>query len=346
VPDRPNLRILTTGTSPREPALFAVDTATGHRERLLELPEQSMVTAFAEQPKGTYLLYALQKEGEFGQALWQLDLRTGERRQLLERTDDYLISGLAGQPEGTQAVLVLTPLLTSTTGARYPAGFAQDELWLIDTATSTHQQLTPPDTEGELVGWRWPQWSPEGQRLYVTRFSSAPPESARLLMGDVAGDTWTLLAHGLRALDPCGEDTLLVGALEEGLPNQVGLLNLQDPEDVALLSPPGWYDSAARCSPDGRYVVWAASPSLSESSRLLLLDRETQERRSITAGADNDYLPRWLVTESGYGVLFLRDAHELWWIDLQTLEEHFLTEPINVDYLVFPTLHGLTPGGD
>jgi hypothetical protein len=83
-------------------------------------------------------------------------------------------------------------------------------------------------------------------------------------------------------------------------------------------------------------VVWAASPSLSESSRLLLLDRETQERRSITEGAHNDYLPRWLVTESGYGVLFLRDAYELWWIDLQTLEEHFLTEPINVDYLISP----------
>ena len=59
----------------------------------MELPERQRITTLAKQPQGPSLLYAVQKE----------------------------------------AVLVLTPLMTSTTGSRYPAGFALDDLWLIDT---------------------------------------------------------------------------------------------------------------------------------------------------------------------------------------------------------------------
>lgn len=161
------------------------------------------------------------------------------------------------------------------------------DLWKLSYPALEWTQIT---SEDEIEDWD-ASWSPDGQQIAVER-------SNQLWMMNADGTGLKQISDQMiRFLDwsPDGKTIAYQALSSPERPEEwdIWLINPDGSNPRNLTNDPDWFEENPAWSPDSRFIVYNAVPSLQELSRIFILDTHTGEK-SLLVENGNNLDPIWV----------------------------------------------------
>jgi serine/threonine-protein kinase len=167
----------------------------------------------------------------------------------------------------------------------FGSGRTTSDLWVTDLAAGTTRRLTDDDEDSND-----PQWSPEGAKI---AYSVSAPEGKDLFMRPVGDGQPSVLARreGTQfASDWLRDGSALLVTEEAGRNKHDIIVQPVDGSTAREYAATSADETAARVSPDGRWVAYTSD----ESGRLeVYIDSYPRPRRRISISANGGAHPVW-----------------------------------------------------